>query len=380
MDTNGVRRGTAPPMLPYARGSLQEALKVAGSRPLMRAARRKFRASVFAPSSKAGRAARLRTVRRLLKRMALPFLPVTPDKMERLTAALMAAKYRSTMAYLARWKEEHVHADHAWNDLLVATWRDCKRAAERGLGPPRQADTFRGDDLQPASWGTQPLTKNGPVLPGHLVAVGVFWLLREAELASLLREQASVDRSKRTATLDLCATKMDPGGRGCERTLRCSCQSFEGACPYCCLAEALDQHEALGFGPKHPLFPTLTGRAPSEKSVLATIRKVSGLATAGRHSLRRVGAKVHTRRFLPLYLTQFLGRWGGNTVARYVGEELQCQTARQAAHSAAHGGDGGGIPLSLVGGAEARSVANCEGRAARHPPGGPRHPGGQSGG
>ena len=50
---------------------------------------------------------------------------------------------------------------------------------------------------------------------------------------------------------------------------------------------------------------------------------------------------MYARRDVPLYLTQFLGRWGGPTIFIYVGEALQGQLAKQSASGAASSGSQG---------------------------------------
>ena len=325
---------------------MQAALRVAGSRPLRRVARRSLRDSFYARSSRKARQSKLRTIRKLLRAMGAGYLPITPASLEELASVLVSCHYRSFYSYLSLWKKEHVVAGHAWTEALEETRKDCKRAGERGLGPTRKAPTFTAENLAVGQWGDEPLHAGGPRLPALAVAVGILWLLRGAELADLLGEQATVNLAARTATLDLCAFKTDTTGRGCERTLRCSCATRPGPCPFCVLEMVLVRRKALSLGPKDPLFPTARGRSPSSKNMVKTIRTVTGLERATEHSLRRCGAQLLARRGLPLYLIQFLGRWGGVSVCRYVAEELKRQLAlRSAASAAGDDGEGAGGPI-----------------------------------
>ena len=144
-----------------------------------------------------------------------------------------------------------------------------------------------------------------------------------------------MDKGRREATLDLGPTETDTRGRGCSRTLRCICsRGYQGLCPYCTLDALLEVGKKRGLGPKHPLFPTRKGVAATARAVRLTLRLLSG-RWLGEHSLRREGAQMYVRRFVALPLVQFLGRWGGPTVAKYAGEALQTQLAVAASASAA---------------------------------------------
>eukprot|EP00973_Karenia_brevis_P051292 7124769-Karenia_brevis.AAC.1 len=63
------------------------------------------------------------------------------------------------------------------------------------------------------------------------------------------------------------------------------------------------------------------------------------------HSLRRMGAQYYARRGVANSYIEFLGRWGGPTVLRYIGEALN-DHASEASIMAASGTPG---TLSLHG-------------------------------
>ena len=54
---------------------------------------------------------------------------------------------------------------------------------------------------------------------------------------------------------------------------------------------------------------------------------------------------MYTRRGVLLYLTQYLGRWGGDTIAVYAGEALKGQLARASATTTSSQGIAGTNPL-----------------------------------
>ena len=347
VDIKGVRRATAPTVKPRRTGCLQEALRIAGSKHLRRAARRRFREGVYARSSLRGRRAKLKTVRRILRELRIPFLPISAAALSELASVLCASGYRSAPSYFGLWKKEHVLARHSWTEELSATYADCVRSVTRGLGPAKRAPTTKAESFQPSDWPLEPVCRRGPILPGFMAGVGIAWLLRGGELAALLGEQATVDEAARTATLSLSATKTDPAGTGCDRMLTCSCEHHAGPCGYHSLRDTLRHRKARGWGGKDPLFPTARGAAPSSQSVTRSLRTVLKLPGATEHTLRRMGAQLLARRGLHLYLIQFLGRWAGATIARYVDEELRHQLAMRAAYSASSGGGGGGPQPSL---------------------------------
>ena len=141
-------------------------------------------------------------------------------------------------------------------------------------------------------------------------------------------------------TLTLAATKENVEAVRCRRVLGCLCgKPVVGPCPFCAVERALIDGGKKGLGPKDPLFPGHDGRAVSRRRAVATLRAVTGLPAVREHSLRQAGAKMYARRGLSVPLVQFLARWGGPVVARYVGDALNGQLA--AAVSAA--GPGGPV-------------------------------------
>ena len=336
VDTKAVRRTTATKIEPYRTGSTATALDTASDPKRLRQARRQLRAKIYSGTTCGPRLSRIRTMKRILKRAGHRWLPVTPRALQDLVASLHAARHRSIPNYVGDWRREHVRAGHPWTEGLVALRKDLIRAASRGQGPPQRAPTFGAERLPTITPGDEaPRSKGGPRWPWLMVVVGISWLLRGAESADLLGEQAAVDPGVREASLDLCATKMDPQGRGCIRSLRCLCDTgLQGPCPYCALERLLELRKAAGLGAKDPLFPTRRGVAPTPKAVVATLTRILG-QRATEHTPRREGAQMLTRRDVPLYLTQFLGRWGGPTVAKYAGEAMRGQLARAASSNAA---------------------------------------------
>ena len=144
--------------------------------------------------------------------MGHEYLPITSSSLLDLMATLAAAHYRSAPSYISVWKKDHILGDHVWTDKLQAESRDWDTAATRGIGAPRRAEAYKAEELPRVPAVPEAEPRRGPLWPGHAVSAGTCWLLRGLELADLLREQATTDTSRRTATLGLAATKRTPEG------------------------------------------------------------------------------------------------------------------------------------------------------------------------
>ena len=339
IDVKGVRRPTAALVLPYRTGSHDRAMRTASNPMLLRRAAHLLRGRIYAESTKGPRKSRLRTVRKLLKAAGHRYLPITTPAMTAFVSSLVSGGHRSVANYLGDWRKEHAIAGHAWTDALSSCRKDLLRAATRGQGPPRRAEVFGAERLPRVPSDSQsPVVRAGPRWPWLMLCVGVCWILRGAEVADLLGEQAAVDAGTKEATLSLRATKMDAAGAGCQRTLECICAtSLRGPCPFCSLALLLEARKRAGLGGKDPLFPDRQGRAASRRTVVQTLRRLLKVM-ATEHTMRREGSQLLARRGVLLYLIQFLGRWGGSTVERYVAEALRGQLARASSACAAGGG------------------------------------------
>jgi len=340
VDTLGVRRATAPTLKVRRLGSFALARAALSSAACRKRALDEFEADVYAQSTRLPRRAKWNTLLKIAARAEIPFqvLPLVPQTVALLGAALKAGGYRSGYSYLSIAKKEHALAHFSWTSELGIALTDAKRSIERGIGPSKSAETFGLEKLADSSGRRLRPVRGEPIC---LVDTGIcmaLWLLRGLEAASILGEQAFVDENESLATVDLGPTKTDPEGRGCKRTLFCACGKSQGLvskatiCPVHSLLAVFEARRSLGLTGKHPLFPQANGKATSASGVkhaFAALLKVS----VGEHSFRREGAQFYARRGVELPIIQFLGRWGSDTVKRYVGEALgdQASHAAQAA-------------------------------------------------
>ena len=167
-----------------------------------------------------------------------------------------------------------------------------------------------------------------------LFALGIWFLLREIELAALLSKHMQISEAESTVTLTLWATKNDPVANLVARVHTCYCGFVEQAmCPY---------HAALAFQPFVPRDPELPlfGRHDAEPlpkmEVSALIRAIlaknsvplrrpgpPGSGPVHRfhgHCLRVSGAQMMSRFGVPVSAIMLIGRWGSQAILRYVQE------------------------------------------------------------
>lgn len=226
-----------------------------------------------------------------------------------------------------------VFHEHPWTPLLALTLKNCTRAIERGMGPSRKAVPFRLDlvaELPEIPGGKLRLRE--PHMPQRCALISAWWLLRGAETAALTVKQAVVCEQSQEATLCLGATKTDFRGDGCRRTLGCICNKeternvLHRICPYHLLAAHVGQMTGRAALPDQPLFPDVNGEAISRAGWRRAFMAATSLKVS-EHSPRRSGAKWLAMCGLSEDKIQFLGRWGSETVRRYIAEARANLTA-----------------------------------------------------
>ena len=291
----------------------------------------------FAPTTRRTRASRMRTLTTLVRDAGAELLPVTAAAMYTVAAALKAGRYRTGRAYLGLWETLHREAGLAWTEDLAQAKAWSRKSIERGLGPARSAAT-----VDFAAWAAAA----PPGADTDCIIIGCLWMLRGAELAGLLVEQARTGPGARIGTLNLGAHKTNPEGMLCERALRCTCgrgaavwrgagvhggPAGDALCPAHALWRAVQrrrdaQQPGLDEG-KAPLFGTAAGRARSSSEMRKHLRTTLQCSRVSEHSLRRMGAQFYARHGVGLALVQHIGRWGSSAVERYVGEALATRSA-----------------------------------------------------
>ena len=335
VDTQGARRRDAPPQHRYQKGSLNKARRALRSGKRKAQAMEQFMADRFAPSTRRTRASRTQTLERLIVDAGLPRLPITAEGLYSVAAALKAGGYRTGRSYLGLWETLHREGGYVWTDELSQAKAWSRRSIERGMGPARSAAA-----IDFAQWAATAEACDD----ADMVIVGALWMLRGAEIAGLLVEQARTGPGALVASLDLMAHKTNIEGAACSRTLRCTCPApceaggggtdldlRKAICPTHALARVLARRVTAAQGAvdagKHALFPGRSGRACTAAEARRRIKGTLRSDAATEHSLRRMGAQFYAKRGIALPVIQHLGRWGSQAVERYVGEALAGRSA-----------------------------------------------------
>lgn len=176
-------------------------------------------------------------------------------------------------------------------------------AAKRGTGPRKKAV-----EVAEADWADHRLLQTSPrkgykvLLPAHLFACGVHWMMREIELADLKSSNIKFDATNRLVTITLQHFKMDTEGRGISRTLQCICdEGCDLRCPRTVLEMLVNNATLKGAKDGHLAFRE-GGSGASKAEIVGDWRKLYGKEVTG-HSTRRSGAlreeldalKVHSQ-------------------------------------------------------------------------------------
>ena len=77
-------------------------------------------------------------MRLLLQRPRHGFLPIRPDSLTDLAAALDTAKGRSVVNYLSDWKRQHTAAGRTWTDQLEALRKDLNPSDSEAKDRPSE--------------------------------------------------------------------------------------------------------------------------------------------------------------------------------------------------------------------------------------------------
>ena len=339
-------RSDAPSRLAYRRGSLPDLSSPAARQ----CALASFDKDIYAASGAGTRAARIRTIGRLLG----PWVGGEPaeaanhgqawwaarfdsDLARFLGASLKAGSYRSAGQYLSTARQV-AEAAQGWLPAAVhQVLKGAERSCNRGMGPAKVCHALPLERLAETPGAPEPWTPGGPLSPRSFLVLGSWFLTRELELSSA--RAVHVKCSASAVTWLLPADKTDSEALGKERTLGCSCNAAPASlCPVHCFAEHLemlrrrfpDRLLASGkFDSSLPLFPDATGAVISKREAVSTIEHAAlllglprersdGMKVFTGHTLRPTGAQAMARAGLDPWLIGLWGRWGSATVMAYL--------------------------------------------------------------
>ena len=353
VDTLQVRRANAPTHRARVTGNFTKALLAVATSRAKEVALTKLREDVYANSSKDPRRRKLCTLNRICAAASPSFdlIPLTCETLAVLAAAFKAGGYRTGGAYLLIAKKQHILAGHTWTPALTISLKDATRSIVRGIGPPEHAVDFRLENLADSDRVESSDVAGSPILPVQVGLCMALWMLRGIEAAALLGEQVTIASDESAALLDLGPTKEDVCGRGCRRTLLCACDNEAETlavdiCPVHAMIEIMKEREKLNLTGKHALFPQRNGTASTDRGVCGVFSKMLNLHIT-EHSFRRAGAQYYARNGVAVGIIQFIGRWGSETVYRYIDEALDAQ-AMHAARTAAGANSGPSCTLEVT--------------------------------
>lgn len=198
VDLTATRRKNGPtfpaPGTPSKRrrGSYDDALAIAGSSQAMEQAETAFEEAKYANGTTRVKSSLWKTWMNICAMKQLSPLPLMVETMEKVCAVLKSAGYRSGVAYLYEAKQRRIRQGFSWSDRLEVAVRDCKRALERYVGPPRKAQEIR---LQWFAEMQHVETHAVPTWPADRAMVWLFasrFLLREGEMSTLVLSDKEV--------------------------------------------------------------------------------------------------------------------------------------------------------------------------------------------
>ncbi|CAL1136058.1 unnamed protein product [Cladocopium goreaui] len=288
------------PLLPDPRraskGSVSQALRIAGNERDANRALEVFNDAMYAPQTTATKNALRNTWCLISNQLGLEAFPLSTEKI--------------------------VKAEEIPEELLQDIWTQGKFIEGRANWP----------ELRHEAW-----------------VVAISFLLRETELAGLRLSQTDtlIDIRKKQVSLHLPVSKADPVGRGCRRTLSCICNSHRCfKCPFCAVM-SLVRNQVIRTGvqqtePKAEEIPLVASIGSPWETIKkeAVIEALKGDAQSlvddrpplkhricvervTGHSFRRTGAKMLARSGISIDLIQFMARHSSSAILGYVEEAAE---------------------------------------------------------
>lgn len=207
-----------------------------------------------------------------------------------------------------------VDARGRWRPLVAATREDVcsgEQGSEEGQGTIQES--CRGP---PKQWletkirETKAQPQTGVWKPALLFAFSSMWMLRETELAIVMKEDIQIQEEDRITSLYLRARRLQ------ENTTALAIAPLRTR-PFAISKELLD---SLTIEDDHVAKMT-TGQAATKEDVVKAWRKLYGMKVTG-HSARRSGALQYIRRSWRAPQVAYLGRWKSNVILQFAEEAL----------------------------------------------------------
>jgi len=334
------RRHDAPEVRNYSRGSRDTAIAIALDPRAREECRREAEQGAYSKNAFKSRECNLALWNDIA--VASGFINpalVSPELLFTVSGILKRAGFRSAPTILCVAKLKLIQDGVSWTSQLDRCFTMCNSFLKRGMGPAAGASAFplhRAPELNNNDFWSI----NGPLGPRNALAVGLWWLCREIELANIKVSDVNTSQDS-AASLSLPASKTDINALGTSRTLKCicvaGCADFSGLndiCPVCSIKAQLVKVRQLAVSlrrdaPGMPLFPDRSGGHVSKSAMIATFRLAAsklGINTAahhgaqafGGHSLRVGGIQFLGKAGVELWRIQALARHSSSSTLRYL--------------------------------------------------------------
>ena len=325
------KRSDMPVVRKASKGNANKARKIAMDPRLRTLAENELEEDMFALTSKAPREARLVTWQKFHQWWFgdnIPMLPLTTDKICKVSALFKAGGYKSYKNYISTAKDQHIAEGYEWSDQLWRITQKCTKSVLRGLAGPTRSEQFDlvGVIKYLDSYPGQ-LTRNGPANPSAMVLCATYFMMRELEVSAIDVEDVSFTES--SVSINLPVSKVDWAAKGCRRTWTCLCSKG-----YPCPVHVLKKHDdemRMAGNISGPWFPNSAGGYCTKEGVVDTIRLAvlesggsakdctGGWIISG-HTFRITGARTLSAWGLDPVTIQLLGRWGSMAVLSYLAE------------------------------------------------------------
>ena len=326
------------------RGDKKLALEVASNPQLLDEAIQEYRAEVYSAGDTSTYYIKTWSdIHRVINWSALGLdghdevLPLTPDKITAVGAAIKKARYKGPKKYMTAIKQHHIAAGWPWSDLLAQAAHRYNLTTTRGLGPSRQSEPLPFGRLAQLDLDEKCFKQKMPANPAAVITLSTFYLLRELEMAAAKVSDILVVNKDMEVRLRLSMSKNDPSAKGTERPWRCVCSEPDSpfahrGCPYHAAVHHLAYLKAkfpkLIGDADFPLFPDQAGEELLGDNVLDFIELLAamlglplmdknGVKKFGKHSFRSTGAVHLAEMGLEVSKIQLIGRWLCGIVLHY---------------------------------------------------------------
>lgn len=187
-ETTKRKRPDMPVVRGHQVGAMAKVLRPDFNDNKMRGALEELVSGMYANSSQAPRDSLLVTWFKFHARWfgdAVEVLPLTEDKILKISSLFKAGAYKSYKSYMSRAKDYHAMSGYDWTCRLDLVARKCARSVLRGLGSAARSDHF---DLMKVFEAvkdvTEPLAVDGPINPAAFILTSTVFMLREVEASA----------------------------------------------------------------------------------------------------------------------------------------------------------------------------------------------------